>query len=273
MTSVLSATITFVAFWYQGHQLTASNVFPTLALFELIRVPAFKVSLSLTQQFTVVPSFKRVAGLLAADEDIPLGFSSFTGSENSAITFENAEFRYAKLEHDAAVNNASEFVLGPLNFQIPKDKLTMCVGPIAGGKSSLLNAVIGVLEPKQQETLRIGIGTMALCTQDPWIKSGTVRENIIFYSEYNEERYRETLEMCCLLEDLESWGGDSLLIGEQGVNLSGGQRARVSLARAVYSEADILLLDDPLSAVDAHIGKRLFFDCIRRLPKTVLLGK
>lgn len=269
------AAVSFVVFWYQGHELNAANVFPSLALFDLIRAPAFRVSLSIARQFTVVPSFRRVVGLLSAEEDNDFSvlLQPTSNPEGFAVTFKNAIFQHPKAERCVVADSGTEFVLGPLNLEIPKNRLTMCVGPVAAGKTSLLNAIIGIMKPERPGTLQIGVQRMALCTQDPWIKSGSVRENIVFFSDYNEARYQETLEMCCLAEDLKNWGGDGLLIGEKGINLSGGQRARIALARAVYSQAEFILLDDPLSAVDVHIGKRLFFDCIRQLPRTVLLGK
>lgn len=100
-----------------------------------------------------------------------------------------------------------------------------------------------------------------------------MRENIIFLSEWDEDRYINTIRSCCLEEDFASWpAGDRTVVGEKGANVSGGQRARISLARAIYCNADILLLDDPLAAVDSYVGYRLFHDCLRRLKTTVVLG-
>ena len=105
---------------------------------------------------------------------------------------------------------------------------------------------------------------MAYVSQTPWVYSGTVRENIVFGIPFIEEKYFKIVEVCDLAKDLSSFPkGDLTEIGQRGVILSGGQRARVSLARALYSDADIFLLDDPLSAVDAKVGKHLFDRCIK----------
>ena len=102
-------------------------------------------------------------------------------------------------------------------------------------------------------------GTISLIEQNPWILNQTIKENIIFGQRLIPEKYNETIEICQLLRDLEILpGGDMTQIGEKGINLSGGQKARVSIARAVYSNSDIILMDDPLSALDAHVKKEIF---------------
>ena len=103
------------------------------------------------------------------------------------------------------------------------------------------------------------IGTISLIEQNPWILNQTIRDNILFGQRMIPEKYNETIEICQLLRDLEILpGGDMTQIGEKGINLSGGQKARVSIARAVYSNSDIILMDDPLSALDAHVKKEIF---------------
>jgi len=197
-------------------------------------------------------------------------------SAEIAINFESAEFTYnGTIEvSDAIQAPHSGFVLGPLNFTIPKNKLTMIVGPIGSGKSTLLRAISGQLAPSIPGTMQVSRGTLALCEQEPWIQSISVRENIVFLSDWDDVRYREVIKTCCLEQDIARWpDGDGTLIGEKGTNVSGGQRARISLARAVYSQADIILLDDPLAAVDAHVGNQLFHGCIRKLKQTIVLGK
>ena len=141
-------------------------------------------------------------------------------------------------------------------------QLVGITGPVGSGKTSLLMSLLGELPVFSGEVSCIG--KIAYVSQTPWVYSGTVRENIIFGVPFNEEKYNKVIEVCDLEKDFQSFPKRDLTeIGQRGVILSGGQRARVSLARAIYSDADIYLLDDPLSAVDAKVGKHLFDRCIK----------
>ena len=135
-------------------------------------------------------------------------------------------------------------------------------GPVGSGKTSLLMTILGEL-PISSGKMSC-IGKIALVSQTPWVYSGTVRENIVFGKQFDVQKYNKVIEVCDLEKDIASFTKRDLTeIGQRGVILSGGQRARVSLARAIYSDADIFLLDDPLSAVDAKVGKHLFDRCIK----------
>lgn len=117
-------------------------------------------------------------------------------------------------------------------------------------------------------------GTIAYCAQSPWIQNASLRDNILFGRPYDKHRFAAVLRACALERDIELFpGGLECEIGERGINLSGGQKHRVSLARAVYRDADVYVLDDPLSAVDVHVGKHIFEECIRGMlfRKTVVL--
>ncbi|KAJ1791864.1 ATP-binding cassette glutathione S-conjugate transporter ycf1 [Coemansia sp. RSA 2399] len=116
------------------------------------------------------------------------------------------------------------------------------------------------------------VGSMALVEQTPWIMNGTLRENILFGRDYNEEYYNKVISACALAEDINNWAKKDLtVIGERGINISGGQKARLALARAVYSRADIYILDDPLSAVDAHVKRHILEHVI--MDSGLLAGK
>ncbi|SPP81313.1 multidrug resistance-associated protein 4 [Drosophila guanche] len=145
---------------------------------------------------------------------------------------------------------------------IQDQTLAAVVGPVGAGKSSFLNVLLGEVGIDKGEALVHG--KVSYASQEPWVFEGTIRDNIVFVEDYNERRYKKVVKACGLERDMELLSrGDLTVVGERGVSLSGGQKARVSLARAVYRKADIYLLDDPLSAVDTHVGKHIFDRCIR----------
>ncbi|KAI8921698.1 hypothetical protein BC831DRAFT_515070 [Entophlyctis helioformis] len=177
------------------------------------------------------------------------------------------------------------FYLRGVSITFPIDKLTTIIGPTGAGKSSLLSALLGELKRlggtvfipfQKRSAIKAGLSktTIAYAAQRPWLINATIRENILFGEPYDEDRYRRALWACALERDLETFpGGDLTEIGEKGINLSGGQKQRVSLARATYSRATIILLDDPLSAVDAPTARHIFNECILKelRGRTVLL--
>lgn len=151
--------------------------------------------------------------------------------------------------------------LADLNIKIKSGKLYAIVGSVGSGKSSILQLLLGELPIYSGDVLING--DVSYGSQESWLFSGTVRQNILFGLPYDKLRYQDTVKHCALLTDLQQLPhGDKTFVGERGSALSGGQRARVSLARAVYRNASIYLLDDPLSAVDSHVGKHLFDECI-----------
>ncbi|KND00120.1 uncharacterized protein SPPG_04462 [Spizellomyces punctatus DAOM BR117] len=155
-----------------------------------------------------------------------------------------------------------------LNLTIERGSLTAVVGSVGSGKSSLLSAIIGEMS-KLDGKVHVR-GTVAYCTQQPWIQTETLKANILFGQPYDEKRLQNVVQVCGLEADLHQLPtGIDTEIGEKGVNLSGGQKARVALARAVYENCDIYLLDDPISALDAQVGQAVYIDCI----KGALAGK
>ncbi|CAG7855058.1 Canalicular multispecific organic anion transporter 1 AltName: Full=ATP-binding cassette sub-family C member 2 [Serendipita indica DSM 11827] len=157
------------------------------------------------------------------------------------------------------------FKLKNINMHIAKGQFIGIVGKVGSGKSSLLNALIGEMR-KTNGSVSFN-GTIAYTPQNPWLANATVRDNILFGNPYDEARFRDVVRACSLEPDFEMLPqGEQTEIGEKGINLSGGQKARVSLARVAYSKADVVFLDDPLSAVDAHVGKSILEDCLTRGP-------
>lgn len=159
-------------------------------------------------------------------------------------------------------NNESHCGPKKMTFQIRGQQLVAIDGPLASGKSSILYVILRELDIDcGQLTVN---GTVSYASQEPWLFDATIRQNIIFIEPYDRERYYKVLEVCGLERDLKRLAaGDLTIVGESGACLSGGQKTRINLARAIYKQSDIYLLDDPLSAVDSAVGKRIFYDCIR----------
>ncbi|PFX22992.1 Multidrug resistance-associated protein 4 [Stylophora pistillata] len=165
-----------------------------------------------------------------------------------------------------------EVILQDINFVAPSKSLTVITGPVGSGKSTLLSAIAGEISDTSGTIFYRG--NVIYLPQTAWVFSGTIKENILFGQPYEESMYERIIEVCALKEDFQRLpDGDQTVVGERGEVLSGGQQARVSLARAVYADGDFYLLDDPLSAVDFKVGQHIFNKCIKNLlaDKTVLL--
>lgn len=149
-----------------------------------------------------------------------------------------------------------------VDIVIKESQFCAIIGPVGSGKSSILLTILNELEIDKGELTVNGV--VSYLAQEPWLFEGTVRQNILFTEEYDETRYRDVIRVCALERDLELLPyADLTIVGENGISLSGGQKARVSLARSIYRRADIYLLDDPLSAVDSVVGKHIFDNCIK----------
>ncbi|KAJ8413727.1 hypothetical protein AAFF_G00082340 [Aldrovandia affinis] len=228
--------------------LDAEKAFVSLSLFNILRFPLNLLPQVISSIVQASVSLKRIQKFLSHDELDPDTVDRKNIASDHAVTVVNGKFTWAKSE-PAALHN--------INLMVPQGSLLAVVGHVGCGKSSLLSAMLGEMEKLEGEIcIR---GSVAYVPQQAWIQNATLRDNILFGNPYNEQKYRCVLENCALMPDLEVLpGGDQTEIGEKGINLSGGQRQRVSLARALYSEADVFLLDDPLSAVDAHVAKHIF---------------
>lgn len=164
-----------------------------------------------------------------------------------------------------------------IHFIVPKKalkakiKTILVVGKVGSGKSSLISGILGEMYKLNNGKISVN-GSMAYVPQQAWILNASVQDNILFGKDFDESFYKKTISSCSLKPDLEMMpSGDQTEIGEKGINLSGGQKQRISMARSLYSNADIYLLDDPLSAVDAHVGKSIFDSVIG--PKGMLKNK
>lgn len=185
-------------------------------------------------------------------------------SREIGVFLNNASAKWSEASSDNTLNN--------VNLTATPGRLVAVIGPVGSGKSSLFHAILQEL-PLFDGSLSVN-GEISYASQEPWLFAGSVRTNILFGLPYDKLRYKTVVKKCALERDFTLLPyGDKTMVGDRGVSLSGGQRARINLARAVYKQADIYLLDDPLSAVDTHVGKQLFENCIAGYlkNKTVIL--
>ncbi|KAJ2737623.1 hypothetical protein H4R23_001706 [Coemansia sp. Cherry 401B] len=236
--------------------LTPQLVFVSLTLFNMLRFPLSFGPMVIPGLLEAMVSSKRIFDFLTAGE---IDFTAIdrepydrdspsTGADDVLVSIEDGTFKWLSTD---------EPTLRDVNLQCRRDELVAVIGKVGAGKSSLVSAMLGDMI-KCQGRVRIR-GTVAYVPQQAWIMNATLRDNILFGSSYNEDFYERVIDACALRPDLDMLpGGDQTEIGEKGINLSGGQKARVSLARAVYARADVYILDDPLAAVDAHVGKHIF---------------
>ncbi|XP_074597590.1 ATP-binding cassette sub-family C member 4-like [Brevipalpus obovatus] len=248
-----------------GNELTAKKVFVSMALLNLLKGT---LTVNLSQGFAATcesyASLKRIQDFLQMKE-----VSSPVDRKKS---LENVEDRFST---GVEIKNLTSYwesdckqsCLHNISFKLSPGELLTVVGPVGSGKTSLLLSLMGEIHvTADRHSIN---GFLSYAAQDPWILNTSIRENILFGKPYDEERYRKVLSVTTLDRDVKIWpDGDNTLAGERGVGLSGGQRARVSLARAVYYDADIYLLDDPLSAVDAHVSRHVFEKCIKEFLKS-----
>ncbi|XP_033886772.3 multidrug resistance-associated protein 1-like isoform X3 [Acipenser ruthenus] len=246
----------------ENNILDAEKAFVSLALFNILRFPLNMLPMVISSIVQASVSLKRLHVFLSHEEleEDSVNRKAITGSTDS-ISIVDGMFSWSK--------NAPPS-LKRINVSIPEGALVAVVGHVGSGKTSLLSALLGEME--KQEGLVSVKGSVAYVPQQAWIQNATLRDNIVFGQERKERWYQRVVEACALMPDLEILpAGDETEIGEKGVNLSGGQKQRVSLARAVYCDCAIYLLDDPLSAVDAHVGKHIFDKVIG--PKGVLQSR
>uniref|UniRef100_A0A452EJ78 Multidrug resistance-associated protein 1-like n=1 Tax=Capra hircus TaxID=9925 RepID=A0A452EJ78_CAPHI len=235
----------------EGNILTATKVFTSMSLFNILRLPLFDLPMVISAVVQTRISLVHLEDFLSTEELLPHSIeANYIGDH--AIGFINASFSWDK---------TGTPVLKDLNIKIPEGALVAVVGQVGSGKSSVLSAILGEMEKLKGVVQRKG--SVAYVSQQAWIQNCILQENILFGSVMQKQLYERVLEACVLLPDLEQLpNGDQTEIGEKGVNISGGQKHRVCLARAVYSGADIYLLDDPLSAVDVRVAKQLFENVI-----------
>ncbi|KAG8652165.1 ABC transporter C family member 2 isoform X1 [Manihot esculenta] len=251
---VVVTVISFGMFTLLGGDLTPARAFTSLSLFAVLRFPLFMLPNIITQVVNANVSLKRLEELLLAEERILLPNPPLEPGQ-PAISIKNGYFSWD--------SKAERPTLSNINVDIPIGSLVAIVGSTGEGKTSLISAMLGEL-PAISDTSAVIRGSVAYVPQVSWIFNATVRDNILFGSPFDHARYERAIDVTSLQHDLDLLpGGDLTEIGERGVNISGGQKQRVSMARAVYSNSDVYIFDDPLSALDAHVGQQVFDKCIK----------
>ncbi|KAG3233399.1 ABC transporter C family member 4, partial [Phytophthora idaei] len=260
------STVSFAVYTLGMDQvLTAAGVFTAIALFNSLRDPLRDFPSIIQQCLQAKISLDRMADYLALHEVNPSNVIRNDASipDDVAIVVEHGTFDWGQ---------AGNPVLTDVNLIVKKGDLVVVRGPVGSGKSSLCSTLLGEMV-KMDGKVSVN-GKVAYYAQQPWIQNMTIRENITFGHDFDYNKYQNVLDVCGLLPDLQQFpGGDATEIGQKGINLSGGQKARVSLARACYSDADIFILDSPLAAVDTVVQSEIFSKCICGLlaGKTVVL--
>ncbi|KAL5697636.1 ATP-binding cassette sub- C member 8 [Ranunculus cassubicifolius] len=266
MSPTLVSAIVFVGCAVTGSApLNASTIFTILATLRTMAEPVRMIPEALSAVIQVKVSLDRLETFLLDDE---LNGASLTRSSltNSGISVQinSGVFCWN-------MNTASP-TLKTLDLEVTRGQKVAVCGPVGAGKSSLLYAILGEI-PKITGHIDV-FGSIAYVSQTAWIQSGTVQDNILYGTPMDNTRYEMAIKSCALDKDIDSFShGDLTEIGERGINMSGGQKQRIQLARAVYNDADIYLLDDPFSAVDAHTAATLFNNCVMGAleNKTVIL--
>ncbi|MCL7044214.1 hypothetical protein MKW94_022434, partial [Papaver nudicaule] len=263
---VLVSAVTFGACYFLGVPLYASNAFTFLATLRLVQEPVRAIPEVIGVVIQAKVALERIIRFLSAPE-LQTGIAkqkNNTDQLTPAISIKSGNFSWDE--------NSLKPTLRGINLEVkPGEKVAIC-GEVGSGKSTMLAAILGELL-NTEGTVQT-YGKIAYVSQTAWIQTGSIQDNILFGCSMDRIRYQETLEKCSLSKDLEMLPfGDLTEIGERGVNLSGGQKQRIQLARALYQDADIYLMDDPFSAVDAHTATNLFNEYVMGAlsGKTVLL--
>ena len=281
---VTLATFASYTQWF-GHDLTASTAFTALSLFTILKHPIDQLADMITNVIQSKVSLDRVDEFLREEETEK--YSTAVKRRKSSIhrrgniaRFDNATFTWASRTEIAKDGNNDPAAIAQLAFQLrdisiefPSDALTLIVGPTGSGKTSLLMALLGELSllkgsvylpcTAREEILEdpeLGLtDTVAYCAQQAWLLNDTIKNNILFAAPFNKRRYDHVIMATALEKDLEILdAGDETEVGEKGITMSGGQKQRISLARALYSSARFILMDDCLSAVDSHTAQWIY---------------
>uniref|UniRef100_A0A093XXB2 Oligomycin resistance ATP-dependent permease YOR1 n=1 Tax=Talaromyces marneffei PM1 TaxID=1077442 RepID=A0A093XXB2_TALMA len=282
---IFANMLAYITYSLTDHNLNAAVVFSSLALFNCLRTPLNWLPVAIGQAVDAWTSIQRIEAFLLAEEIQEQ--ADLDREAPAAIQLNDASFTWEKPietktvddddDDDEDTNKHGEksesphderqpFQLKSITMTAGRGELVAIVGAVGSGKTSLLSAIVGEMR-KTSGQIILG-GSKAYCPQHAWIQNTTIRDNIIFGKPFDPEWYQRVVEACALVADFKILpAGDMTEIGERGINLSGGQKQRINLARAIYFQSDIILMDDPLSAVDAHVGRHILENAICGLLK------
>ncbi|PON71681.1 ATP-binding cassette containing protein [Parasponia andersonii] len=252
---VVVTVVSFGIFTLLGGDLTPARAFTSLSLFAVLRFPLNMLPNLLSQVVNANISLQRLEELFLAEERV-LQPNPPLQPGLPAISIKDGNFSWDR--------KADKPTLSNINLDIPVGSLVAIVGGTGEGKTSLISVMLGEIPHVSNASVVIR-GSLAYVPQISWIFNATVRENILFGSAFEPARYWKAIDVTELHHDLDLLPGRDLTeIGERGVNISGGQKQRISMARAFYSNADVYIFDDPLSALDARVARQVFNNCIKQ---------
>ena len=242
-----------------GGEFTAATIFTAISLLRNFRQVNIFLSVAAINISEIYSIIKRVQWILGGKEFLIQEENDVKTNETPIVCTNNFSCGWG-------TDDKNEQVVSNVNFTVKPGEILTIIGGVGSGKSSLLMGLVN--ENVSINGTKIVKGSKALTLQEPWVFSDTVKENITFGANFDPVWFGKVVEACCLEDDIKSLvKGDETVVGERGITLSGGQKARISLARTVYADKDIYLLDDPLSAVDSIVAERLYSECIRGILK------
>ncbi|KAI5124178.1 hypothetical protein M0805_000983 [Coniferiporia weirii] len=276
---IFAAVLSFVVYSLSGHSMDPAIIFSSFTLFQLLRMPLMFFPMAINSITDAANATERLYGVFVSellaeqqnrdpnlDVAVRVKSASFTWDASPAEV-EDLNKRKKDRDSNEMTTNAdkekekmhgdSVFQISTIDLEIPHGSLVAIVGPVGSGKSSLLQGLIGEMR-QTSGTVSLG-GTVGYCPQNAWIQNATIRENICFGRPFEKLRYWRAVHDSCLERDLELLPDyDMTEVGEKGISLSGGQKQRLNICRSIYCNTDIQIFDDPLSALDAHVGKAVF---------------
>ncbi|KAH8995028.1 ABC transporter [Lactarius akahatsu] len=281
-TPALASVVAFLVYAGSGHQLTPAVIFSSLTWFQLLRLPLMMLPLSLSTIADARNAIGRLQECFTAElvsetlvkdpklkyaieidnasftwdgppPDLNIGLNGVKEDKGKNKSPSDLQPEPVPVSEPKEVKEEAMFKLKHIDIRVPRGQLVAIVGAVGSGKTSLLQGLTGDMR-RTDGSVRVG-GSVAYCSQSAWIQNATIRDNICFGRAFEAERYWKAVHDACLEPDLDVLPNGDMT---EGISLSGGQKQRVNICRAIYSRSDILIFDDPLSALDAHVGESVF---------------